>query len=181
MPKNSDHSDEQPAASTPGNWLLVLDTEKCTLCEACVRKCPTGSLHMERSEDSVYLFFKCSACIGCTGETTCIAICPEKAIEIIKVDAKTGQPEEIMLMKNRLIECANCHTLFSPELKLKSLGKKGLGHKVEGSLCPLCRRTNLVVKFIDEKMAPGNHAKYRSAKEILRHARFRLFQGNKKT
>lgn len=165
---------QQDAAQT--HWFVELDASICTLCEACARKCPTGALYMERREGVSALHFKFAACIGCGGETHCVALCPEKAVALIQGVASAERLEDVVLTEGELVRCTNCQEYFTPGAKLSSLKEKGLGHDVEHSLCPLCRRTNLVVKYIDEKRAPGQKAKYRSAREIHRMSRFRLVE-----
>ncbi|UCF06241.1 MAG: 4Fe-4S binding protein [bacterium] len=167
--------------SSSGRWTVELDVDKCSLCEVCARRCPTGAIRLERTGDSITLYFKHSKCTGCSEETSCEAICPEQAITLIELDKPTGRRKEVKLIQSKLVQCSYCHEYFSPNKKLESLGKKGLHHKVEKTLCPLCRRTNLVVKLIDEKMVPGKHAEYRSTKAIKRRARFRRFQEKDKS
>lgn len=157
-------------------WAVEVDVEKCSLCEVCARRCPTGAIRLERTDKALALYFRHGECTGCTAETSCEAICPEKAIKLIKLDTPAGRGEDVPLIRSELVKCRYCDESFAPDKKLESLGKKGLGHEVEKTLCPLCRRKLLVVKLIDEKMVPGKHAEYRSAKDILRRTRFRLFQ-----
>jgi len=158
------------------HWFVEVDPSTCTLCEVCARKCPTGALYMERKEGVSALRFKFAACVGCSGETYCVALCPEKAVTLIHVVASAERPENVLLSQSELVQCSNCQEYFSPGARLESLTKKGLGHEVERSLCPLCRRTHLVVKYIDEKRAPGQKARYKSAREIHRASRFRLVE-----
>ncbi|UCD58891.1 MAG: 4Fe-4S dicluster domain-containing protein [Candidatus Hydrogenedentota bacterium] len=158
------------------HWAVELDVEKCSLCEVCAHRCPTGAIRLERTDEALALYFRHGECTGCTADTSCEAICPEEAIKVIKLDAPACRGEDVLLIESKLVRCGYCGELFAPNKKLESLGKKGLGHEVEKTLCPLCRRKLLVVKLIDEKMVPGKHAEYRSTKDILRRARFRLFQ-----
>jgi len=167
---------EQPLKTIDENWVVELDTEKCTLCEACSRKCPTAALRMVRNDGIQALFFKQSECIGCTGETSCVVICPEKAISLYKLESGESKDEEVKLIECEMIRCAYCHEYFTPDIKIESIEKMGLGHDVEKTYCPICRRTNLVVKFIEKKMGPGTHAEYRSQTDIIRRAKFRLSQ-----
>lgn len=157
-------------------WTVELDADTCSLCEVCARHCPTGAIRLERADDTIALYLVHGKCNNCGGEKNCEAICPEESITVVGLDKPTRKRGEVLLISSDLVRCSYCHEPFSPNRKLETLGQKGLGHEVEKTLCPVCRRKHLVVKLIDEKMAPGEHAEYRSAKDILRRARFRLFQ-----
>ncbi len=52
--------------------LLKFDAEKCSLCGACVEKCPFGALTIEGS--GIVVSDKCRVC------GLCVRHCPEKAI-----------------------------------------------------------------------------------------------------
>ena len=154
-------------------WFVEVDASTCTLCEVCARKCPTGALYMQRKDGVATLRFKFAACDGCGGETPCVVLCPEKTVTLVQVAASHEHPEDVVLSESEMVQCSTCQEYFTPDAKLKSLKEKGLGHEVEQSLCPLCRRTHLVVQYIDEKRAPGQEAKYRSAPEGHRTSRRR--------
>ncbi len=160
-------------------WAVELDTKKCSLCEVCARHCPTGAIHLERKDDMVTLYFRHGKCDACSGEKSCEAICPEEAIKVIDLGKSSRRSGEVRLIQSKLQQCSRCREYFSPYIKLESLGKKGLSHGVEKSLCPICRRKKLVVKLIDEKTAPGGHAEYRSKTDIIRHARFKRYEDYK--
>jgi ferredoxin len=173
-------SDKQQNSPENG-WTIEFDREKCSLCEVCARHCPTGAIRLERKGDTFALYFKQHACNGCAGKTSCEAICPEEAIKVSKLTKPAGRRKEVLLIQSKLRRCSRCNEYFSPDIKLASLGKKGLHHDVEKSLCPLCRRKKLVVNLIDEKMVPGGHAEYRSTKDIIRTSKRKPDQENDKS
>jgi ferredoxin len=169
------HKDEEGRQySSHTRWIVELDAGKCSLCEVCARRCPTGAIILERKKDTFVLYFKHGACNGCGGEKTCEAICPEEAITVRELEKSAGRRGKVLLVKSELLRCSYCDEYYSPDIKLEKLGKKGLHHEVERSLCPICRRLKLVVKHIDEKQVPGGHAEYRSARDILRKTRRRF-------
>ena len=148
-------------------WEVVLDRESCTLCEVCARDCPTGALRVDRTAETVALVFAPSQCDGCPGGTSCQAICPEGAIRL----TVTGGGEEVELLRSPLLPCSSCGKGFAPAHKLEALARKGrLHHDLVRDLCPICRRNELVVTFIEEERAPGEKAEYRSTTTILRRA-----------
>ncbi len=51
----------------------------CILCGACVEKCPTDALFIEKTGGMIKLLFKHSACISCG---ICVNICPENALDL---------------------------------------------------------------------------------------------------
>lgn len=154
-------------------WTVELDADTCSLCEVCARHCPTGAIRLESADNTIALYLVHGRCNNCGGKKNCEEICPEEAITIVGLDKPTRKHGEVLLISSDLILCSYCHEPFSPNRKLETLGQKGLGHEVEKTLCPVCRRKHLVVKLIDEKMAPGEHAEYRSATDIKRRAQFR--------
>ena len=87
---------------------IHIDSDKCTLCLACVSLCPTGALgdHPDRPE----VQFTENACVQCG---VCDSTCPETAITLIpqldlSKDALTARP----LHGEEPYECINCGTPF---------------------------------------------------------------------
>jgi ferredoxin/coenzyme F420-reducing hydrogenase delta subunit len=62
----------------PESPLGLVDLQDgCTCCGACARRCPTGSLQLDRTREEVALTFDPRCCIGC-GE--CATRCPERVL-----------------------------------------------------------------------------------------------------
>lgn len=161
----SSSNDEKKTSS---QWKVKLDRDKCSMCEVCARKCPTGALHLERENDMLGIYFKYEECIGCTDENGCRALCPEDAIELEELKSTTDVNADVLLNESKLVQCSYCKNYFAPETKISRIKKKKLAHEVIEDYCPLCRRTNIVVRFIDEKRLPKGKAAYRSANDIMR-------------
>jgi formate hydrogenlyase subunit 6/NADH:ubiquinone oxidoreductase subunit I len=149
-------------------WMVELDQEKCSMCEVCAKKCPTGALRLDRTENTLSIYFNSNTCIGCIDEKGCQALCPEDAIQLEELIASGDKEAEVLLIKSKLVQCSYCKEYFAPETKIGVIKKKKLKHDVVEDYCPLCRRTNMVVNFIDEKRDPKGHAEYRSANDMLR-------------
>lgn len=149
-------------------WMVALDQAKCSMCEVCARRCPTGALHLDRKKDSLSILFNSKECIGCSDENGCRALCPEDAIQLEELVSSSENVADVLLIKSKLVQCAYCKSFFAPETKLGVIKKKKLAHEVVEDYCPLCRRTNIVVKFIDEKREAKGKAEYRSANDIMR-------------
>jgi len=163
---------------------VEVDTGRCSLCEACARRCPTGALFVECSGGSLRLFFRSDRCDGCPGKQNCQALCPEEAIRLVSqeqpADAVT-LPDALLLVQSEMLRCQYCGEYFSPVQKIKAVARRNRKHSEPiREYCPLCRRTNMVVHFIDEKRMPTGKAEYRSGKDILRRARERAETEKKK-
>ena len=170
MSKVSDSADET-------YWKLEHDKSKCALCEVCAKNCPTEALRREREGSSLTLYYKASLCDGCGGTPTCEENCPEKAIKPVKVDSPSqAESEYELVVQSEMAQCAYCEAYFAPIRRLDAIQRKVADKKkeLERVYCPLCRRTNLVVQFIEQTRVPGSRAEYRAAKDILRKAKVKL-------
>jgi len=67
------------------------NAEACTLCELCMKKCPTGAIKRQYSvrDEEEKLVFNFERCLGCG---VCATNCPKSAITMVKV--RTQEPPE---------------------------------------------------------------------------------------
>ncbi len=166
---------EKTAQDKRDNWTVDHDKNKCALCVVCAKNCPTDALRRDVEGASLALYFNANLCDGCGGEALCEAQCPEEAIKSLPADKPAEESGFVLLNQSAMAQCQYCDEYFAPIRRLEVIGKKGgEGHDVDQVYCPLCRRTNLVVQFIEETRAPGSKAEYRSAKDILRKAQKRI-------
>jgi ferredoxin len=159
-------------------FTVEVDTELCSLCEACAHHCPTGALSIEQIDGTMSLFFRRTLCHGCSGMRSCQDLCPEHAVRLFERKAsasKTVPDDTVLLARSEMLQCQYCGEYFSPVQKITVISRRS-GKKKEPirEFCPLCRRTNMVVQFIDEKRMPTGKAEYRSCKDILRRAKKRV-------
>jgi ferredoxin len=155
-------------------WLLELDAARCSLCEVCARRCPSGALRVETRNETLWLVYRPALCQGCALEESCQALCPEQAIRLTGRQQPAAEAE-VVLLESAMMRCSYCGQPFSPARKLDALADKSqTGRDLVRDLCPLCRRTQLVVSFIETRRAPGSRAQYRSTKDILRRAGYKL-------
>lgn len=80
-----------------GEYYIVIDADKCSSCEECVKVCPEGALQMEAMfidlEDKMVaavteehrkkIRYTCSACKPETGKVPCVLACSQNAITSI--------------------------------------------------------------------------------------------------
>lgn len=151
--------------------LVEVDADRCSLCEYCAKHCPTDALRIERTATELRLFFAPASCSGCPEAQSCETVCPEEALRLRTVEGEAAPDGERLLASGEYVICANCREAFAPLNKLETLAQRNpTKHAIERELCPVCRRKMLVVRFIEEKRAPGAKAEYRSTTEILRKA-----------
>ena len=102
--------------------------ESCTLCNACVDKCPHTALRIENGE----LFFDSGKCTGCG---YCRQICPEQAITL---PDKRGSVEffEKPVYKDEMVRCSECNAPYA-SVKMVRKVSATLGSIIPK--CPACR------------------------------------------
>ncbi|MFC2171726.1 ATP-binding protein [Acidobacteriota bacterium] len=140
---------DTPSGGSSGHYWTELDKDKCSLCEMCARKCPTGALTLNPAGDIEQLLFTARLCDSCSGEVLCEIHCPEDAIKVI--EGKGGSPmpaDERVLFEGEMAACKGCGQYFMPLLKLETLLKQS---KIEEQdyqrFCPACRRQHLITNY----------------------------------
>jgi ferredoxin len=107
-----------PLAGAPFGAILVSDA--CTVCQACVRACPTGALSGNARE--LALSFEEARCVQCG---LCAAVCPEKAITLEPRIALTN--ESLMprvLKQDEPAICPQCGTGFGSRMTIERVTTK---------------------------------------------------------
>lgn len=159
----SDDDRQQPSAGPC--WLVEFDAQECSLCEVCARCCPTGALRSEATEEALAILFNAELCDGCG---VCLSSCPENIMSLVRIEAPAGVEQEHVLARGELLRCAQCGARFAPQSKLEAAARRrGADAELIREQCPLCRRTQMVAVFIDEKRqeARGRKAEYRTGRK----------------
>ena len=145
-------------------WQVEVDADRCSLCEVCGQRCPTGAIRGELTDGSLSIVFNHRLCDGCR---KCVESCPEKAMSLAETEALTDSPHERILATGGLLRCAVCGARFAPEAKLEAAShRRGDDAELISDQCPLCRRTQMVVTFIEEKRkTQGKKAEYRTGRK----------------
>lgn len=141
---------------------VVLDTDACTLCMACVGACPAGALH--DNADSPMLRFTESACVQCG---ICAATCPEQAITLApQIDFAAWDAPRRLLKEEPPFCCTSCGKAFATQSGIKRITEKLGGHWMftgaEGekrlsllTMCNDCRTREVVMAGFDPHEKPG--------------------------
>ena len=155
-------SESDRHAGSPGrHWQVEVDADKCSLCEVCGKRCRTGAIRSEQTEDALSILFRYRLCDGCRD---CLKICPEKAMRLAEAETEPGAPDEVVLAASGMLRCSVCGGDFVPEAKLRAAShRRGDDADLIPNQCPLCRRTQMVVRFIEEKRKmEGRMAEYKT-------------------
>ena len=129
------------SAGAPASGLGLTEmavSESCTLCSACTKASPHGSLRM----DDQHLFFDASTCTGCRA---CATACPEHAITLSGASGKISRlMQSERVYEDELVVCLRCG---------KPIGSAKFVNKVSSVLgpdaklvkyCPSCKKEVLM-------------------------------------
>lgn len=110
-------------AGAPYGAVLV-DTDACTLCLACVSLCPSGALG--DNPDLPQLRFQEDACLQCG---LCTNVCPEKAITLApQLDLTDAAYTQKILNEEEPFACVECGTLFGVKSTVEKITEKLAGN-----------------------------------------------------
>jgi ferredoxin len=130
-------------------WRVGFNTETCSMCEVCVRACPTHALFVRTKGNVETILFDSRLCDGCGGTLFCQEQCPEKAATVTRAPALAVSSEPVALIAGEMITCRSCGALFMPKRELETLlkNKKMRPNGVQGE-CPACRREHLLDSYL---------------------------------
>ncbi|WP_300035090.1 4Fe-4S binding protein [uncultured Roseobacter sp.] len=110
-------------AEAPYGAVLV-DTDACTLCLACVSLCPSGALG--DNADLPQLRFQEDACLQCG---LCSNVCPEKAITLEpRLNLTDEAFSQKVLHEEEPFACVECGTLFGTKSTVERIMEKLAGN-----------------------------------------------------
>lgn len=111
-----------PAGAPYG--AVIVDTDACTLCLACVSLCPSGALG--DNPDLPQLRFQEDACLQCG---LCTNICPEKAITLKpQLDLTDAALTQTILNEEEPFACIECGNLFGVKSTVEKIMEKLAGN-----------------------------------------------------
>jgi ferredoxin len=108
--------------------------ESCTLCNACVDRCPHGALGIKVGE----LIFDSRDCTGCG---YCEQICPEHSIALLERDGPV-EFKETLVYRDEMVRCSKCNV---PYASVKMVRKVSAALQINGMMpvCPPCREMGM--------------------------------------
>jgi ferredoxin len=131
-----------PAAAPMGDVRIAAD--KCTLCAACVRICPTGALSLPGTTSQ--LAFTEQQCLQCG---LCLNVCPEKAVTLaprLLVSIGARRAPRVVAQAD-MFACNGCGTPFASRAMIERSRAIMADHPMfQGNqvrlmtLCPVCRQ-----------------------------------------
>jgi ferredoxin len=135
-----------------------IDPDKCTLCSACIKACPTNALRQESSDNIEAIFFKPANCIACK---YCSEVCPENAIKVWR-QVPPKPHNWYKLVEDEEEYCLACSKPLAPRRQLSmiliKLRNRGLSAEalIPILLCEECKikyQLGLVTIDIDQAKA----------------------------
>mgnify|MGYP001089017115 CR=1 FL=1 len=103
---------------------VIVDTDACTLCLACVSLCPSGALG--DNVDLPQLRFQEDACLQCG---LCANVCPEKAITLQpQLDLTDAALSQSVLNEEEPFACVECGSLFGVKSTVERITEKLAGN-----------------------------------------------------
>ena len=145
-----------PLAKGAPFGTVVLNTDACTLCLACVGACPAGALG--DNPDRPMLRFTESACVQCG---ICAATCPEQAISIApQIDFEAWAQPRRVLKEEEPFCCTSCGKAFGTGASIRRVMERLDGHWMfsgpDGAerrrlltMCDTCRTQEVVIAGFD--------------------------------
>lgn len=112
-----------PLPETAPYGAVIVDTEACTLCLACVSLCPSGAL--ADNEDLPQLRFQEDACLQCG---LCSNVCPENAITLEpRLNLTDTALTQVVLNEEEPFACIECGALFGVKSTIEKISEKLAG------------------------------------------------------
>ena len=150
---------------------VVVDTDACTLCLACVSLCPSGAL--ADNTDMPQLRFQEDACLQCG---LCTNVCPENAITLQpQLDLTDAALSQTVLNEEEPFACVECGSLFGVKSTVEKITEKLAGnHAMFGNpqaarmiqMCDNCR-INAQYHSTNNPFASGERPRPRTTDDYL--------------
>jgi len=150
---------------------VIVDTDACTLCLACVSLCPSGALG--DNVDLPQLRFQEDACLQCG---LCANVCPEKAITLQpQFDLTDAAFSQSVLNEEEPFACIECGSLFGVKSTVEKITEKLAGNHAMFKnpdavrmiqMCDNCR-INAQYHSDDNPFAAGERPRPRTTDDYL--------------
>ena len=125
------------APDSPATGLAITDmriAESCTLCYACVDRCPHKAVKIESGR----LLFDSRNCTGCG---YCGQICPEHAITLLEMEGSIRLAER-SVYRDDMVRCSKCNAEYtSAKMIRKVTATLRIGEIMP--ICPSCKEKGM--------------------------------------
>ncbi|MFD1379016.1 4Fe-4S binding protein [Fodinicurvata halophila] len=112
--------DRIPLAEGAPFGRIEIDTEGCTLCQACISACPVGALLDD--PDRPWIGFQEEACVQCG---LCQSTCPENVITLVpQIDFTEEAKKPVTLNEAEPFHCIRCGTPFGVKQSIERIVEK---------------------------------------------------------
>jgi ferredoxin len=131
------------------NGLGVTDihvAESCTLCGACVDKCPHKALAIREGN----LLFYAANCTGCG---YCEEICPERSITLSEAVGLNDLGDK-SVYQDEMVKCSTCGTPYASAKMICKISAILPNDKSSGS-CPACREKGAYQELLSNLTPKG--------------------------
>jgi len=146
--------DEITAPDSPATGLGITDmriAESCTLCYACVDRCPHKAVRIESGR----LLFDSRSCTGCG---YCGQICPEHAITLLEMEGSIHLAER-SVYRDDMVRCSKCNAEYA---SAKMIRKVTATLRIEEimPICPSCKEMGMYDSlFVNKSTKSTNRRK----------------------
>lgn len=112
--------DRIPLSADAPFGRIEIDTEGCTLCQACISACPVGALLDD--PDRPWVGFQEEACVQCG---LCRSTCPENVITLVpQLDFTEEAKKPVTLNEAEPFHCIRCGTPFGVKQSIERIVEK---------------------------------------------------------
>ncbi|ABM80611.1 4Fe-4S binding protein [Hyperthermus butylicus] len=113
--------------------LVIVDQERCTLCGACAKECPTGALKLREEAEGSALLFLHDRCIACGW---CREVCPEDAITVKRAINPAIIDSLVSLVAGEELRCIVCGNPVGPTRMVEKVVEKLLASGIDPEKMP---------------------------------------------
>lgn len=152
----------------PVQYEVHIDNTACTICESCIKWCPTSALKLVREDEKEKIVFNPLACIGCN---ICENVCPEscgagkkKVINVSRSNAVSKEEKEIFA--DELVRCKVCKEPIGSRKSINHIKKimEERGLCVDDEWLERCPKHRAEYSF---QKRFGFQAKFKPRKEVI--------------
>ncbi len=112
---------EELTVSSPLVGNIMVDDDKCLLCDTCMNMCPFKAIYLDKSGDKVRLLFRQDRCVACG---ICEKTCPYNALKLEYKYKKENTGKWVPVAEDEVARCRRCGRPIGSKKHLMFLEKK---------------------------------------------------------